>query len=629
MQRAQLPARRGLYESAAVAGGVEGPRVLRELTGVVLDALAEGAVARGGPAPAGGPAEVTERTMARCTPLLPAEGIGATAALTDLVRAVTEGATDPADPACAAHLHCPPLAVAVAADLAASALNPSMDSWDQAPAAGVIEEQTTDALAALVYPARAAPDALITTGGTESNLVALLLARERARARGARSVHVLCGANGHHSVRRAAWMLGLPTPLSVECRDGRLSPAALDRALASLSGPVLVVATAGTTDEGLIDPLPEIAEIAAAHGAEVHVDAAYGGPLLFSERLAPRLAGLDSAVSVTFDLHKLGWQPVAAGVLAVADNARLDPLSFSTDYLNADDDTEAGLPDLLGRSIRTSRRPDALKIAVTLRALGRDGLGRLVEHCVDTADQFAQAVDAHPALRRRAGDIGISTVLLRPTAADALPAAEGDALVAAIRRQLLAEGRAVLGRAVATDEDGQSRLWLKATLLHPQAQQADLDGLLKLVAHHAGRTAPPPGSPEAAAPAAGAEWAGAPDAGTASAGAPGSGSLASDGPVVASAGGEAGAAARDAAAAQTPSPAQAPAPAPAPAPDAGAGAGADASQAGAVRAGAPAPGAQARAERGVLARGVELPGAVVSARAAPGADAPQVRGGQR
>lgn len=503
MQRAQLPVRQGLYEprtssgprttgprATAVAGGVEGPRALRELTGIVLDALTEGAVSRGGPAPAGGPAKVTERTVARCAPLLPDQGIGATAALTDLVRAVTEGATDPADPACAAHLHCPPLAVAVAADLAASALNPSMDSWDQAPAAGVIEEQTTETLATLVYPTRPAADALITTGGTESNLVALLLARERARARGARTVQVLCGTNGHHSVHRAAWMLGLPTPLAVECRDGRISPAALELALGGLTGEVLVVATAGTTDEGLIDPLPEINRIAAAHGAEVHVDAAYGGPLLFSDRLAPLLAGLDSAASVTFDLHKLGWQPVAAGVLAVADGKRLDPLSFSTDYLNADDDTEAGLPDLLGRSIRTSRRPDALKIAVTLRALGRDGLGRLVEHCVDTAARFAETIDAHPLLRRRSGEVGISTVLLRPTAADALPAAQGDALVAEIRRRLLADGRAVLGRAVATDADGLPKLWLKATLLHPEAQQADLDGLLKLVADHAGYPGP-------------------------------------------------------------------------------------------------------------------------------------------
>ncbi|MEU1224853.1 pyridoxal phosphate-dependent decarboxylase family protein [Streptomyces microflavus] len=474
---------------ASLAGGVHGPGHLRALTAVVLDTLEAAARTRGGPLPAGGPDAVARRTTALAAPVLPEQGIGAEAALADLVRAVAEGAADPADPACVAHLHCPPLAVAVAAELAGAALNPSMDSWDQAPAAGVVEELTTAALARLVHPDAPAPDALITSGGTESNLVALLLARERAAA-GKGPLRVVTGANAHHSVHRAAWTLGLPAPAVVACHDGRIDPAALERTLAGLGGgPALVVATAGTTDEGRIDPLPEIARIADRYGAELHVDAAYGGPLLFSERLAPRLAGLDRAVSVTFDLHKLGWQPVAAGVLAVADTALLAPLSLRTDYLNADDDTEAGLPDLLGRSIRTTRRPDALKIAVTFRALGRRGLSELVEHCVRTAEEFGRAVDARPALRRRPGGIGISTVLFRPVAADELEPAAGDAVVAEVRRTLLMDGRAVLGRAVAEDGDGRRRLWLKATLLHPNAATADLAPLLDLVTEAAERAA--------------------------------------------------------------------------------------------------------------------------------------------
>ncbi|MEV0888437.1 aminotransferase class V-fold PLP-dependent enzyme [Streptomyces microflavus] len=474
---------------ASLAGGVHGPGHLRALTAVVLDTLETAARTRGGQLPAGGPDAVTRRTTALAAPVLPEEGVGAEAALADLVRAVVEGAADPADPACVAHLHCPPLAVAVAAELAGAALNPSMDSWDQAPAAGVIEELTTAALARLVHPEAAAPDALITSGGTESNLVALLLARERAAA-GKGPLRVVTGVNAHHSVHRAAWTLGLPAPAVVACHDGRIDPAALERTLAGLGGgPALVVATAGTTDEGRIDPLPEIARIAERYGAELHVDAAYGGPLLFSERLAPRLAGLDRAVSVTFDLHKLGWQPVAAGVLAVADTALLAPLSLRTDYLNADDDTEAGLPDLLGRSIRTTRRPDALKIAVTFRALGRRGLSELVEHCVRTAEEFGRAVDARPALRRRPGGIGISTVLFRPVVADELEPAAGDAVVAEVRRTLLMGGRAVLGRAVAEDGDGRRRLWLKATLLHPNAATADLAPLLDLVTEAAERAA--------------------------------------------------------------------------------------------------------------------------------------------
>ncbi|WP_411575083.1 pyridoxal phosphate-dependent decarboxylase family protein [Streptomyces fradiae] len=518
----------------AVAGGAHGAYALGKLTSVVLDALAEGATVRGGPLPGGGPGAVAARLRTACAPVLPEHGTGAEEALRTVVRAVAEGAADPADPWCAAHLHCPPLAVAAAADLAAAALNPSMDSWDQAPASAVLEQEVTAALAALVYPRTPAPDALITSGGTESNLVALLLARERARAAGAPALRVVCGANAHHSVRRAAWLLGLPEPVTVACPGGRLDPAALDRALARLAPhtvpvapggqaahdvqaepaadgstvpvatgrpqapapgrsavQVLVVATAGTTDEGLIDPLPELARVAARHGAELHVDAAYGGPLLFSDRLAPLLDGLDSAVSVTFDLHKLGWQPVAAGVLAVSGTDLLAPLALRADYLNADDDGEAGLPDLLGRSLRTTRRPDVLKIAATLRALGRTGLGALVEHCVAAAREFAALVDAHPALRRRPGEPGISTVLFRPAAADTATPGAGDALVAEVRRLLLAEGRAVVGRAVAEDADGTRRLWLKATLLHPRAAGGDLAGLLDLAAAAADRVGAP------------------------------------------------------------------------------------------------------------------------------------------
>ncbi|MCK8679996.1 pyridoxal-dependent decarboxylase [Streptomyces lichenis] len=469
-----------------MAGGVHGADALAPLTAVVLDALRAGAVRRGGPLPGGGPEGVEERFGA--LEVLPRHGVGAETALRELVELVAEGAADPADPACAAHLHCPPLAVAAAADLAASALNPSMDSWDQAPAATTVERAVTAELARLVYrrgPGSPGPDALITSGGTESNLLGLLLAREEARAAGGRTLRVVCGATAHHSVRRAAWLLGLPEPVAVECPGGRLDPEAVRGALAALpaGAAALVVATAGTTDEGLIDPLPALADAAAAHRARLHVDAAYGGPLLFSERLAPRLAGVERADSVTCDLHKLGWQPVAAGVLAVADARYLAPLRLTADYLNADDDTEAGLPDLLGRSLRTSRRPDALKIAATLRALGRDGMAALVERCVATAEELAARIDAHPGLRRRPGGTGISTVLFRPTAADRLPPEQGDALVAEVRRRLLQEGRAVLGRARAEDgERGGARLWLKATLLHPHTRAADFAGLLDLAA---------------------------------------------------------------------------------------------------------------------------------------------------
>ncbi|WP_233415326.1 aminotransferase class V-fold PLP-dependent enzyme, partial [Streptomyces sp. N35] len=402
--------------------------------------------------------------------------------------------------------------VAPAADLAASALNPSMDSWDQAPAASALEDLVTRALAAEVYgsdateshgsgasgsygsgtpgsygsgapgtrgsdatesygsdapaPCRAEPDALSTTGGTESNQLALLLARELLGP-----VQVLAGANAHHSLHRAAWLLGLPEPVTIPAPAGLLDPAALDEALTELPGPKLVIATAGTTDAGLIDPLDEIADLCTAHGARLHIDAAYGGGLLFSRTHRGKLRGLERAHTVTLDLHKLGWQPVAAGFLAVRDTGDLEPLGHRADYLNAEDDTEAGLPDLLGRSLRTTRRPDILKTAVTWRALGRQGLGELVDQVCALAQEFADAIETHDGFELYDRP-ALSTVLFRPRAAT-------DDDLASVRRELLTEGRAVLGRARL---DG--RLWLKATLLNPYTSSGELAALLHLVERH-------------------------------------------------------------------------------------------------------------------------------------------------
>lgn len=434
-----------------LAGGVAGAKPVRELVTVALDALA--AAAPVGPVPRGGPAAVA---AAVDMDLLPDVGIGEATALDELARVLVAGSVDPTHPWCAAHLHGPPLAVSAAADLVASILNPSMDSWDQAPSASEIERALTARLARLAGHS----DAVITSGGTESNLLGLLLAREYLGA-----VQPVCGRNAHHSIARAAWLLGLPAPLVVECEGGRLRVDDLRRVLAGVDGPAVVVATAGTTDTGAIDPIARVRD--AAPEAWLHVDAAYGGAALFSDRLAPLLDGVAMADSVAMDLHKFGWQPIAAGVFA--SRHPLSALDVRADYLNPADDVEAGLPDLLGRSLRTSRRPDAFKIAVTLRALGRRGVGALVERCCAVADEVADVIEAHPRLELWARPT-LSTVVFRPVGLD-------DDQVAAIRRRLLDDGTAVVGRATI---DG--RVWLKLTLLRPEATASEYTGLLDLVA---------------------------------------------------------------------------------------------------------------------------------------------------
>lgn len=480
--------------SSALAGGVLGPTELRPLLAVVLDALAWGAADRDGPVP--GASHSSLEAAARKAAgheYLPEIGVGASAALTELTRMFASGSADPADPRCAGHLHCPPLAVAVAADLAASALNPSMDSWDQAPSGTALEPDVVATLAELAgYP----PDAAgtVTSGGTESNLMGLLLARDFAARAGrnhetsrqglapeeAGRLRVLCSTATHFSVARSAGLLGLGEDAVIAVRtnsDHTIDVTALRQKLAALQlrgeTAVAVVATAGTTDTGAIDPLADIADVAAEFGTWLHVDAAYGGGALFSRRLAPLLAGLERTHSVALDLHKLGWQPVPAGIFLTRSADLFAPLERSVAYLNAPDDEQAGYPSLLSRSLRTTRRPDVFKIAVTLRALGRAGMATLVDRCHDLARHGAAQVVASPRLELFTEPV-LSTVMFRyrPPAARQ----DQDLINAELRRVLLAEGRAVVGR---TEHEGA--VWLKLTLLNPHATARDVDALLQAV----------------------------------------------------------------------------------------------------------------------------------------------------
>ncbi|MBR7827460.1 aspartate aminotransferase family protein [Actinospica sp. MGRD01-02] len=448
----------------------------------------------GGPLPAGGPAALEAEVRAAFTPVLPPMGLGAWS-LDVLIGYLPTHTVRPAHPYAAAHLHCPPDPVAVEADQLVAALNPSQDSWDQSAAASVIEACVIEEYSALAFGAPGSGS--ITSGGTESNHFALLLARDAALARAyavdpaetgipaaaAGRLRILTSEVAHFSVARAAAQLGLgeraviPVPVQ---EDHRLDAAALSQAAKRIAADgdtlVAVVATAGTTDAGAIDPLTECASVARKHDAWFHVDAAYGGGLLLSNVRRSMLAGIELADSATVDLHKFGWQPIPAGLLLTRDPQALAPISRRVAYLSDLDDEAAGYPNLLGRSLRTTRRPDAVKILAAGRHHGLDGFTQMIESCFAQTAHVAAAIEARPefelALRP-----ALTTVLFRYRARNGDP----DRVNAEARRALLAAGSAVVGR-TALPGGGPGSLRLKFTLLRPETTNAELDALLDLVA---------------------------------------------------------------------------------------------------------------------------------------------------
>ncbi|MEE7567787.1 aspartate aminotransferase family protein, partial [Xanthomonas sp. Kuri4-3] len=170
---------------------------------------------------------------------------------------------------------------------------------------------------------------------------------------------------------------------------------ALDAAVAAGDWPMAVVATAGTTDFGSIDPLPRIAQLCRDRALWLHVDAAYGCGLLVSRRHRHLLDGIEHADSVTVDYHKSFFQPVSCSALLVRERRRLSALTYHADYLNPFASVAEGIPNLVDKSLQTTRRFDALKLWMSLRVVGADAIGELFDRLLGLAR------DGHAALARQ------------------------------------------------------------------------------------------------------------------------------------------------------------------------------------------------------------------------------------
>jgi len=414
---------------------------------------------------------------------LDAAGVGSTQAVTELDALFLEHAVWFHDPAYVAHLNCPVALPAVAAEAVLAAVNTSVDTYDQSTVGTLIERRLIDWTADRI--GFAAGDGVFASGGTQSNLHAMLLAREWTLARhgGERAsilprMNILATASSHFSVDKAALLLGLSDDAVIAVPDdgeGRMDPSALAAALAAVREagriPMAVVATAGTTDRGVIDPIAGIADAADAHGVWLHVDAAYGCGLLVSPTRRHLIRGIDRARSVTVDFHKSFFQPVSSSAIIVRDAHDLAAGAWHADYLNPRENAE---PNQVDKSLQTTRRFDALKLWTTIRALGADRIGELFDRVIDLAATVHDEIDRDPELEL-VGRSQLSTVLFRVTP-DATDAATQDALVARVRRILFDSGRALVAKTVI---DG--RPTLKLTLLNPETTLDDVRRVLTLV----------------------------------------------------------------------------------------------------------------------------------------------------
>jgi diaminobutyrate-2-oxoglutarate transaminase len=390
-------------------------------------------------------------------------------------------------PHCVAHLHTPPAIPALAAELIISSLNQSMDSWDQASAATHVESHMIEWFARRLGLGDRA-DGTFTSGGTQSNFMGLLLARDETcrRVSGhhvfesglpeyAVRLRVVTSRKTHFSIVKSLAQLGLGSRavVAVDCDEsGRMLPEALAATLVDLEQqqliPMAVVATAGTTDHGAVDPIAAIADLCEKHGVWLHVDAAYGGGLILTGQRS-RLDGIGRADSVTLDFHKFFYQPISCGLFLVRDQRHFSHVEHHADYLNREEDPR---PNLVEKSVATSRRFDALKIWLTFKSIGPERLGRMAERAIGLAGYAAEAIREEEGLELLA-DPQLSTVLFRYLPGDASLV---DEINLRLHEELLASGRAIVGR---TALDGA--IVLKFTVLNPCLEERELDALIKML----------------------------------------------------------------------------------------------------------------------------------------------------
>ncbi|MGN7250936.1 pyridoxal phosphate-dependent decarboxylase family protein [Arthrobacter sp. SAFR-014] len=399
----------------------------------------------------------------------------------------------------AAHLNCPVVIPALVGEAVLSAVNSSMDTWDQSAGATMIERRLIDWSAERLGLGNEA-DGVFTSGGSQSNLQALLIARNHAVARlrqdpaneGLRlpllleKLRIFTSVDSHFSIQKSASMLGLgfDAVVSVACTaDHRMDPATLASALATAHDdglvPMAVVGTAGTTDFGAVDPLTDLAALAGAYGAWFHVDAAYGGGLMVSNRHRHLLDGIRLADSVTVDFHKTFFQPVSSSALLVREGAMLRHVTYYADYLNPETAARAEIPNQVDKSIQTTRRFDALKLWLTLRIMGAAAVGALLDEAIDLASRVGSVLAADNDFEL-AAEPQLSTLVFRyrPVLADGTRLSEdaADELNPAIRSAVFASGQAVVaGTKVA------GRHYLKFTLLNAEATLEDIGEIIGLL----------------------------------------------------------------------------------------------------------------------------------------------------
>ena len=396
----------------------------------------------------------------------------------------------------------PPLWLSIVGELLAQVTNQGVDVWHSGPSGAFVEEEVVAWLRGLAGFGEES-FGVLTSGGVMANLMALAIARDvhlgrllgrspsEGPPRGAalEGVRVYASDQAHFSIGRGLDLLGFPPDtLRILPSDGRFrlraAPVAAAVRADRVAGrrPLAIAAVAGSTNTGAVDAIPELADLAAAEDLWLHVDAAYGGGVRLSPREAGRVPDLGRADSVTLDPHKWLFQAYDIGALLVRRRGDL-PATFhrAPEYYRAPEEGQLSPEEeplhWYQHSLEGTRRFRALKLWLSWKHLGTEGLARLVEANLAVARHLAGRIASSDDFQALPPEPELSVVCFRH-----LP---GGLAAGGFQPGALDRHQDALQRALEVSGEGwvsttrlRGATWLRAGIVNYLATEADADAVL-------------------------------------------------------------------------------------------------------------------------------------------------------
>lgn len=375
--------------------------------------------------------------------------------------------------------------IAFLADVLLSVMNTSMYTYEVAPVLTLIEKETIKTLCQKVWGENWG-DGVFSAGGSMSNMKAMLLARQRkwneSKTTGLLHfppVAIFVSEQVHYSFTKGVNFMGFGTDALYKIPslpDARIDVEALEdsiqHAIAIGKTPLMLTAIAGTTISGTYDPVEKLAEIAKKYTMWFHVDAAFGGALLFSEQEKHKLKGIEHADSVTWNFHKAMGMPLSTSSFLTKEKGVLNQaFHVDADYLfhNEDDDFDLGQKSLQG-----GRRPDVFKLWLSLQYEGLNGFAHRIEKLRQITQDFAQKINLTDGLELfQTPD---STIVCFRYVDSSKSEEELNDMNITIREELFSEGKIIFNYAPI-----HGKIYLRCVILDPDITPQHLDQILSEV----------------------------------------------------------------------------------------------------------------------------------------------------